>query len=83
MVFILYTRTAFLRKSNETIQLYRLSTNTLEKSSSNGIKIEIPKYINRSSTDILKVNIIHFGFGMSSTNLGTQLPEYLMKNKKH
>jgi len=58
MVFILYTRTAFLRKSNETIQLYRLSTNTLEKSSSNGIKIDIPKYINRSSTDILKVNII-------------------------
>ncbi|XP_060867509.1 small ribosomal subunit protein mS39 [Metopolophium dirhodum] len=47
-------RTAFLRKSNETIQLFRLSSNTLEKSSSNGIKIDIPKYINRSSTDILK-----------------------------
>jgi len=31
----------------------------LEKSSSNGIKIDIPKYINRSSTDILKVNIIN------------------------
>lgn len=58
MVFILCTRTAFLRKSNETIQLYRLSTNTLEKSSSSGIKIDIPKYKNRTSTDILKVNII-------------------------
>ncbi|XP_025209053.1 protein PTCD3 homolog, mitochondrial [Melanaphis sacchari] len=47
-------RTAFLRKSNETIQLFRLSSSTLEKLSSNGIKIDIPKYINRSSTDILK-----------------------------
>ncbi|XP_022160312.1 protein PTCD3 homolog, mitochondrial [Myzus persicae] len=47
-------RTAFLRKSNESIQLFRLSTNTSEKSSSSGIKIDIPKYINRSSTDILK-----------------------------
>ncbi|CAI6343787.1 unnamed protein product [Macrosiphum euphorbiae] len=47
-------RTAFLRKSNETIQLFRLSSSTLEKSSSNGTKIDIPKYINRSSTDILK-----------------------------
>lgn len=56
----LIIRTAFLRKSNETIQLFRLSSNTLEKSSSNGIKIDIPKYINRSSTDILKVNIINF-----------------------
>jgi len=57
MVFISYARTVFLRKSNETIQLFRLSSSTLEKSSSNGIKIDIPKYINRSSTDILKVNI--------------------------
>lgn len=47
-------RTAFLRKSNETFQLFRLSSNTLEKSSSSGVKIDIPKYKNRNSTDILK-----------------------------
>jgi len=61
VILILYARTAFLRKSNETIQLFRLSSTTLEKSLSNGIKIDIPKHINRSSTDILKVNIIDFG----------------------
>lgn len=60
----MYTRSAFLRKSNKNIQLFRLSSSTLEKSPSNEIKIDIPKYINRGPTDILKVNTICFGFFM-------------------
>lgn len=60
----MYARSAFLRKSNKNIQLLRLSSSTLEKSSSNGIKIDIPKYINRGPTDILKVNTICFCFFM-------------------
>jgi len=60
----MYARSALLRKSNKNVQLFRLSSSTLEKSSSNGIKIDIPKYINRGPTDILKVSTICFGFFM-------------------
>jgi len=60
----MYARSVFLRKSNKNIQLFRPSSSTLEKSSSNGIKIDIPKYINRGPTDILKVNNICFDFFM-------------------
>jgi len=60
MILILYFRNKLLKKSSESIQLFRLSSNTFEKSSTNGNGIVIPKRINRSSTDILKVNIYTF-----------------------
>lgn len=59
MDLILFVRGKLLKKSSETIQLFRLSS-TVEKSSSHGNNIVIPKRINRSSTDILKVIIYLF-----------------------
>jgi len=57
MIIILFFRSNLLRKSSKTIQFVQLSSTTFEKSPIKGISIDIPKRINRSSTDILKVNI--------------------------
>jgi len=63
MILILYFRNKLLKKSSEYIQFFRLSSTTFEKSSTNANGIVIPKRINRSSTDILKVNIrLHIYF---------------------
>lgn len=53
----LYFRKALFKKSSETIQLFRLSSTSFEKSLNKGNSIVIPKRIKRSSTDILKVCI--------------------------
>lgn len=53
----LYFRKALFKKSSKTIQLFRLSSTSFEKSSNYGNSIDIPKRIKRSSTDILKVCI--------------------------
>ncbi|XP_025415928.1 protein PTCD3 homolog, mitochondrial isoform X2 [Sipha flava] len=47
-------RTTLLKKPSENIQIFRLTSTTSEKLPSNGDNINIPKYIHRSSTDILK-----------------------------
>lgn len=53
----MYFRKSLFKKSSETIQLFRLSSTSFEKSSNKGNSIDIPKRIKRSSTDILKVCI--------------------------
>lgn len=61
-------RSKLLKKSSKTSQLFRLSS-TCEKSSDNGSGIDIPKRINRSSTDILKVSVSILVFQLLHRNL--------------
>lgn len=57
LIFFFDIRSTLLKKPSECIQIFRLSSTTSEKLSSNGDNIIIPKHIHRSSTDILKVII--------------------------